>query len=322
MLERASEPTNPSFGCDPNQRPIPELLKFGVIALDKPAGPGSHLIAEWVKKLLEARSAGHSGTLDPKVSGVLPIGINESTKVMGSLIIAGKEYVGVMHVHKDVPLEELEKVMSEFVGTIDQLPPVRSAVKRRMRKRNVYDLQILEVQGRDVLFRTNVQAGTYIRKLCSDIGTKLHTGAHMAELRRTRAGPFTEDATINLHFLADAYAFWKEGGDESNLRTAVLPVERAVAHLPKVVVKDGAVNAICYGASLAAPGVARLDENIKQHDQVAVMTLKGELVSLGIAQLSSQEIFEAQNGIVVANDRVIMTKDTYPKMWKARHHEG
>ena len=316
MLHKQDGQSDAQYGKAPSQRIIEEHLKFGVIPLDKPAGPGSHLVSEWVKNMVGAQKAGHSGTLDPNVSGVLPIALDEATKIISTLLSAGKEYVTLMHVHADLPEETVRKAMSEFVGTIDQLPPVRSAVKRVLRKRNVYDIEIIEIQGKNVLFRTNVQAGTYIRKLCSDIGAKLGCGAHMAELRRTRAGPFTEADLVTLHQLSDAISYWKEKGDESGLRKMVVPVEEAVKHLPLVVMKDGAVSAVCHGAPLAAVGITDLSENIEAGNQVAMFSLKGELVGVGKAVMDSKKIMEVDKGFAIQTDRVVMPVETYPRGWK------
>ena len=140
----------------------------------------------------------------------------------------------------------------------------------------------------------------------------------MQELRRTRSGPFKEDETlVTLHDLKDAYDTWIEEGDEKPLRKVILPVEAAVAHLPKIVIRDSAVDAICHGADLAAPGVLRLETGIKRNSLVAIMTQKGELVALGEAKMTSKQILEADKGIVAKTVRVIMDRGTYPKMWSS-----
>jgi H/ACA ribonucleoprotein complex subunit 4 len=292
-------------------------LEFGIINLDKPPGPTSHELVAWVKRVLGIRKAGHGGTLDPKVSGILPVTLQSSTKAVQTLLPAGKEYVCLMHLHGDVPEHRLGQVLEEFEGEIYQKPPLRAAVKRLLRRRRIYYLELLEREGKDVLLRVGCQAGTYIRKLTFDIGRALGCGAHMAELRRTRIGPFREDETlVRLHDLADAYAFWREEGTEEYLRAAVLPVEVTVEHLPKLVVRDGAVDAVCHGASLAAPGVLTVETGISRGGLVALMTLKGELIALARATMTSRETFEAEHGIVAKPDRVVMESGTYPRKWK------
>ena len=317
VLVRAQDITDPSHGCEPNKRPIREHLRLGIINLDKPIGPTSHEIVAWVKRVLEVRRAGHGGTLDPKVSGVLPTALEDATKIVQTLLPAGKEYICVMHLHGDVPDHKLEQVLHEFEGEIYQRPPLRAAVKRVLRTRKIYYIELLEREGRNVLMRVGCEAGTYMRKLMHDVGEALGCGAHMRELRRTRTGPFRENETlIKLHDLADAYAFWSEDGDEKYLRKVILPVEAAVEHLPKLVVRDGAVDALCHGASLAAPGVLQVDTGISQDNLVALMTLKGEVVALAHATMTSKQIYEAEHGIVAKPERVVMSPGTYPRKWK------
>ncbi|MCD6236955.1 MAG: RNA-guided pseudouridylation complex pseudouridine synthase subunit Cbf5, partial [Thermoplasmata archaeon] len=224
--------TNPHYGKKPEERSIRELLDLGMINLDKPSGPTSHQVVSWVKDVLEVKKAGHAGTLDPRVTGVLPIAIGSATKALKVMLSAGKEYVGIMKLHRDVNDDLIRNAMEGFVGEIYQIPPVRSAVKRVRRKRRIYYLDILEIKGREVLFRVGCEAGTYIRTLCVDIGKKLKSGAHLQELRRTKVGLLTEDTAVTLHDLKDGYTIWKEYGDEKEIRKCILPVENLVAHLP------------------------------------------------------------------------------------------
>jgi H/ACA ribonucleoprotein complex subunit 4 len=308
--------TNPKWGFPPDKRPIEMHMQFGVINLDKPPGPTSHEVVAWVKRLLNLQKAGHGGTLDPKVTGVLPVALERATRVVQALLPAGKEYVALMHLHGDVPEDKIRAVMKEFEGEIIQRPPLRSAVKRRLRTRKVYYIEILEIDGKDVLFRVGVEAGTYIRSLIHHIGLALGVGAHMAELRRTRSGPFKEDETlITLHDLIDAYHFWKEDGIEEYFRKAIQPMEKAVEHLPKVWIRDSAVAAVTHGADLAVPGIVKLHKGIKHGDLVAIMTLKDELVALGKAKMNTQEMLTKTKGIAVDVEKVFMPREWYPKMW-------
>ncbi|MGC8816584.1 MAG: RNA-guided pseudouridylation complex pseudouridine synthase subunit Cbf5 [Candidatus Hadarchaeum sp.] len=316
VLVKAHDTTDPEYGCDPLKRPIREHIRLGMINLDKPRGPTSHEIVAWIKLLLNLQRAGHGGTLDPGVSGVLPVALEDATKVARTLLLSGKEYVGVMHLHSEVPQNKLEQTLSDFQGEIYQRPPMRAAVKRQLRVRKVYYIELIECEGREVLMRIGCEAGTYMRKLMSDIGEALGCGAHMSELRRTRTGPFSEKDSVRLHDISDAYVFWKEEGREEPLRRVILPVELSVQHLPRIVVRDGAVDAICHGASLAAPGVLSVDSGISVGDLVAVFTLKGELIGLARAAMGSKEIYEADHGIVAKPERIVMSPGTYPKKWK------
>ncbi|MEW6222280.1 MAG: RNA-guided pseudouridylation complex pseudouridine synthase subunit Cbf5 [Candidatus Hadarchaeota archaeon] len=316
VLVKGQDTTDPAHGCEPSKRKMLQHIKFGVINLDKPPGPTSHEVVAWVKRVLELRRAGHSGTLDPAVSGVLPVALEDATKVLQSLLQAGKEYVCSMRLHGAIPQHRLEQVIREFTGEIYQRPPLRAAVRRVTRTRKIYYLEMLEREDNSVLIRVGCEAGTYMRKLVHDIGRALGCGAHMSELRRTKTGPFTEENAVRLHDLADAYAFWKENGDETHLRRAILPVEDSVGHLSKIVVRDGAVEALCQGASLAAPGVLTVETGISEGELVAVMTLKGELVELAKAVMNSKQILEAEHGIVAKPERVVMPVGVYPRQWK------
>ncbi len=318
-LVKSEDTTDDSFGKKPQERDILKYIDKGVINLDKPSGPTSHEVTSWVKKILEIDKAGHSGTLDPNVTGLLPIMLGEATKAVDALLTAGKEYVCLMKLHTDMPEKEIKYVLKEFTGQIYQKPSIKSAVKRETRIRNIYYNELLEIDGKNVLFRVGCEAGTYIRKLCHDMGMAMGTGAHMQELRRTKSGPFREDETlITLHDLKDAYIEWKENKSEEPLRKVIHPMETALSHLPRIVIRDNAVDAICHGAELAAPGVLTLESGIERGDAVAIFTLKGEAVSFGYSQMKSVEIQRAATGIVSTTDRVLMDPGMYPKGWKAK----
>ncbi len=320
IVIKAHDKTSPEYGYPQGQPlPIEYLLNNAVIVLDKPAGPTSHEVASWVRRIFNIDRAGHSGTLDPGVTGVLPIGIGRATRAMQALLTAGKEYVCVMETHDVVSETDLRRVMSEFTGKIYQRPPLKSSVKKVLRVREIYYLDILEIREDLTLFRVGCEAGTYIRKLCHDIGEALGVGAHMKELRRTRVGPLREDEHLcTLHDLRDAYEFWRQDKDETDLRRYLLPVEVALKHLPSIQVRDSAVNAICCGASLAASGVVSLSTDIKKGDTVLLKTLKGEAIAIAVATATTEDILKARSGIVATTERVLMERDRYPTMWK-RH---
>lgn len=317
FLIKSKAVTNPEYGCEPQHRPIEEYLSKGVINLDKPSRPTSHEIDSWVRRILDCEKTGHGGTLDPKVTGVLPIGIDSATRVIQLLLEAPKEYVCLMTAHQDVDEEKIRSIFNEFHGKIYQTPPVKSAVKRELRVRTIYYADILEIEGRDVLFKIGCEAGTYVRTYCHDIGEALGIGAHMAELRRTQVGSFTEkNNLVTLQDLTDAYYYWNEESDEYYLRESVLPMENATEHLPKVFIRDSAVDAICHGANLAAGGIVSLSDNIKKHDHVAIFTLKGELIASASALLDVEEIIGSSSGIMFNTNKVFMATGIYPMMWK------
>lgn len=316
LLIKSEGETDPNYGNFPDERPIEDHIRRGIINLDKPSGPTSHEVDSWVKRILNVEKTGHGGTLDPKVTGVLPVGIDHATRVIQMLLGADKEYVCLMRLHEKISEKRIRNILKEFQGKIFQTPPLKSAVKRELRVRKIYYVNILEIDGQDVLFKIRCEGGTYIRKYCHDIGEALGIGAHMAELRRTRSGPFTEDNLITLQDLTDAYHIWKEEDDESYLRDCIRPMETAVEHLPKIVIRDSAVDAVCHGADLAAGGIISIEDGIKKEDTVAVMTLKGELVAAGESLKTSNEILKANKNIMIDINKVFMEPNTYPKMWK------
>ncbi|NQU98874.1 RNA-guided pseudouridylation complex pseudouridine synthase subunit Cbf5 [Candidatus Woesearchaeota archaeon] len=316
LLVKRDSDTDSKFGKEPSERSADEIICYGVVNIDKPAGPSSHQISAYTRDILGLKKAGHSGTLDPGVTGVLPVAVGNATRVVQSLLTAGKEYVCLMRLHGDVDKGRLMQVLRKFVGNIRQLPPKKSAVKRQLRYRRVYYLEVLEVDGRDVLFKVGTEAGTYIRKLCHDIGETLGIGAHMAELRRTKAGPFQEDSLCTLQDLKDALHFYKEDGEDKYLKKLINSVEYAVQHLPKVWVLDTTVDALCHGATLKVPGIAKLHDGIEPDMKIAVMTLKDELVMTAIAKLNSNKMLKDEKGVAAKPDQVFMKPETYPKIEK------
>jgi H/ACA ribonucleoprotein complex subunit 4 len=253
---------------------------------------------------------------DPIVTGVLPVALEDATKIVQAFLHSGKEYVCLMVLHDEVPDENLRRVLDEFTGEIHQKPPLRASVKHESRKRTIYYIDLLERDGNRVLFKVGCQAGTYIRKLCSDIGEVLGAGAHMQELRRTRSGPFTDATGLHtLHELVNARARFLEG-DETTIRRLVRPVEEALEYIPKICVRDSAVDAICHGAALAVPGIVSVEDPFSRESTVAIMTLKGEAVALATSIMSSESMIQQEKGIAAKVMRVIMPRGTYPRMWR------
>ncbi|MCE4605107.1 MAG: RNA-guided pseudouridylation complex pseudouridine synthase subunit Cbf5 [Desulfurococcales archaeon] len=241
------------------------------------------------------------------------------TRIVGTVIHSSKEYVCVMQLHKPVSEDKLREVVSMFIGTIYQKPPVRSSVRRSLRKKKINKIELLEYTGKYALMVVDCEAGTYMRKLCWDIGLILGVGAHMRELRRTRTGPFSEDrGLVRLQDLAEALYRWREEGKEDLLRRYILPGEYTVCGIPKVVLRDTAVESIVHGATLAVPGIAMIQEGIKKGDLVAMHTLKGELIGLAKAIMTTQEVLESSRGEAFKPERVIMEPGLYPRAWKKR----
>ncbi|MBS3152814.1 RNA-guided pseudouridylation complex pseudouridine synthase subunit Cbf5 [Candidatus Woesearchaeota archaeon] len=315
ILVKKESSTNEAYGKRPEQRTIKELLNYGVICLNKLDGPSSHQVADYVKKILKLEKVGHGGTLDPGVTGVLPISLGKATKIMEALLKAGKEYICLMHIHSQIPQSKIHKSSKEFIGKIIQLPPVKSAVKRQLREREIYYLEILEIKNQDVLFKVGCQAGTYIRTLCVNWGKALGTNAHMQQLVRTKAGPFNDKEWSSLQDIKDSFSLYEEG-NEKELRKIIKPIEFAVQHLAKICIVDSAVDTICHGANLSIPGISKLHSNIEREDLVAITSLKDELIAIGNALMTSEEIMKNEKGLVIKINKVFMEPETYPHFKK------
>ncbi len=296
---------------------VPDKLLNGWIVIDKPLGPSSHEVVVWVRDILSIKKAGHAGTLDPNASGVLPIAIGKATKLLKALAKSDKEYVAVAEFDNPVSEEHIKELAREFTGKIWQMPPEMSAVKRKLRVRKIYSIEIMEIKDNIVLFKTHVQHGTYIRKLIGDWGEIIGNTGRMIELRRTRSGPFTLDDAVTLHDLKDSVVFYEEGINK-DLESIIKPMEYGVRHIKKIVVSDNAVSALCHGANLARPGITQMDTNINKGDMIAVYTQRGELIGLGTALFSANEIAEMKRGIVVDMNTIVMNRDKYPRHWKKR----
>ncbi len=315
--------TDPQYGVAYDARSMEQLLNYGLIILDKPPGPTSHETVAWAKRILGLGKIGHSGTLDPQVSGVLPLGLGEATKALGVLLEGPKEYHAICRFHAMPKPQQLRSLLDEFHGPIYQRPPQRSSVKRRTRTRTIHKIELLEQKAELALMRVVCESGTYIRKLLYDMGEILGPGATMIELRRTRVHQFAEaGGLVTLHHLVDAYATWKESGDTTLLSSMVLPVEAAMSQVKSVVIRDSAVDAICHGAQLAVPGVLQISPDMATGDTVAVYTQKGEVVSLASCVMDEAQIKESKKGCAFETKRIIMAPGTYPRRWRTRgRHE-
>lgn len=317
LIQLSESVTDERYGHYPYERPIPILFDYGLVLIDKPSGPTSHEVASWVKKILNIEKSGHSGTLDPGATGLLPMGLGESTKALSILLLGPKEYYTIARIHSNFDKYILEKVLLEFHGEIYQRPPQRSSVKRITRIRRIHEIEYVEGNDKLILLRILCQAGTYIRKLIYDIGEILGSGATMVELRRTRVSHFFErDGLIKLHDLYNAFHLYNEKNDEENLRNVIKPIELCFKDLPTVVIRDTAVDALCHGAQLAIPGISELSPSIQKDDLVAIYTLKGEIVGLAQSLMNINEIVSNKNGISFTMNRLIMKPNTYPKGWR------
>ena len=286
----------------PEERSLAALREFGVINLDKPPGPSAHQVSGWIGDLLDVEKAAHAGTLDPKVTGCLPVLVGDATRLAQAFLEGRKEYVAVLELHGPAPAD-LEATVEEFEGELYQKPPRKSAVSRRLRTRRIYDLSVPEVRDRRALLEIDCESGTYVRKLCHDLGLAIGTGAHMGDLRRVGTEPFDDRTLSTLHDLADAIAF-ADQGDDDPLREILRPAERALSHLPRVTIAPSAAEQVANGAPVYAPGVISADASADAADDplVACYTPDGAVVCLG--RLVGEPA--ADEGVVVELERVLV----------------
>ncbi|KAG6109363.1 centromere/microtubule-binding protein cbf5 [Claviceps humidiphila] len=320
LLVRTGHFTPIPNGCSPLMRDIKSYISSGVINLDKPSNPSSHEVVSWVKRILRAEKTGHSGTLDPKVTGCLIVCIDRATRLVKSQQGAGKEYVCVIRLHDKLPggQPQLARALETLTGALFQRPPLISAVKRQLRIRTIHESKLIEFDNDRHLgvFWVSCEAGTYIRTLCVHLGLLLGVGAHMQELRRVRSGAMDETKQmVTLHDVLDAQWTMDNTRDESYLRRVISPLETLLTSYKRLVVKDSAVNAVCYGAKLMLPGLLRYEAGIEHHEEVVLMTTKGEAIALGIAQMSTVEMSTCDHGVVAKVKRCIMERDLYPRRW-------
>ena len=230
------------------KKSIKQLLEFGIIIFNKPADCTSFDVSDFVRQKLKLNKTSHFGTLDPMVTGVLPIALGRAVKLTGYFLGEDKEYVGIMRIHEDVSLEDIKKVINEkFMGTIIQLPPVRSSVKRQEREREIKKFELLEKDGKEVSFLVECQGGTYVRKLVHDLGEEMKIGAHMIGLKRIRAGIFTDKEMVSKEDFEKAVEEY-ENGNEKLLRKIIIPAEIVSEVYPIVEVKEEFVNLILHGS--------------------------------------------------------------------------
>jgi len=306
-------------GHTPLKRPLFDYVRYGVINLDKPANPSSHEVVAWIRRMLRVDKTGHSGTLDPKVTGSLIVCVDRATRLVKAQQGAGKEYVCVARLHSGVEsVAKVAQAIETLTGALFQRPPLISAVKRQLRIRTIYESKLLEYDAERhlVVFWVSCEAGTYIRTLCVHLGLLLGVGGHMQELRRVRSGILGEkNNLVTMHDVLDAQWVYDNHKDESYLRRVIMPLEVLLTSYKRCVVKDSAVNAICYGAKLMIPGLLRYEQGIEVGEEVVLMTTKGEAIALGIAQMTTAVMATCDHGVVAKVKRVVMERDTYPRKW-------
>ena len=319
-LYKISETASAPYGNPPNQRSVEQLLESSVIVINKQSGPSSHQVAAWLRDSFELELTGHGGTLDPDVTGVLPITIGKSSKAIKVLQESSKEYICLLELSKSFSQDKIQSVLNKFIGPIYQIPPHQAAVKRDLRIRRIYDIELLEHTSKSTLFRVECEGGTYIRNLCEDIGSILGVRSKMAQLIRTKAGPFRLEDSVTLVEAHDLFQSWKETKNDAALKSVLRPLEEMLVDIPVMEVKDSAVDALCHGAELGIPGLSSISKEIKRGQLVSIITTRGESVALARATMNANEIVDnlKGKGKVARLERVIMQRGTYPREWKSR----
>merc|ERR1712025_709872 len=310
-------------GASPLKRDLQNYVRSGFLNLDKPANPSSHEVVAWIKRILRVDKTGHSGTLDPKVTGCLIVCIDRATRLVKSQQAAGKEYVCIYRLHESVEIKRVQQELERLKGALFQRPPLISAVKRQLRVRTVYESKLIEHDEKRNLgiFWVSCEAGSYIRTMCVHLGLLLGTGAQMQELRRVRSGiqDETDGGLCTLHDVLDAQWLYDNHKDESYLRRVIKPLEALLTNHKRIIMKDSSVNAICYGAKILLPGVLRYEDGIEIGEEIVVCTTKGEAICLGIAQMTTATMASCDHGVVAKIKRVVMERDLYPKNWTSSY---
>lgn len=275
-----------------------------VIIINKPPGLTSHEVTTHVKKIIGAARAGHAGTLDPDVSGVLPVALGRATKLLRYIAGREKTYVGIMKFRKIMPRAMVLELFRRFTGELTQTPPKISAVRKVPRKRTVYSLNLLELEGRLALFETRVDAGTYIRTLCDDMG-KICGGARMMELRRTAVGRIGEKEAHTMTELVDAVWFAKRKGD-SRMLEAMLKAPESFIGLPKAFIKGSALGSVLSGAQVMVPALEKIGD-VKKGERIAIYC-GDAFVGVGIMAIDAQELQKRKSGLAIRLERIHMNQ--------------
>ena len=249
----------------------------GIVVVDKPIGASSNAVLQQVKRLYGAAKAGHTGSLDPLATGVLPVCLGEATKLSQYLLDSDKSYrtiakLGIRtntgdgegEVVSERPVavteSDLEPVLARFRGPIEQVPSMFSALKhngkplyeyarqgieieRPARKVNIYRLSLIEFRGDELVLEVDCSKGTYIRSLVEDIGEMLGCGAHVAELRRLKAGPYEEVQSYTIEVLEEV----RNGGGHGALDSLLLAQDSAVSHWPAVMLGENSSHYLTQG---------------------------------------------------------------------------
>jgi len=317
ILDTKAE-TNTSIGGHPDSRDIVQRLASGFILLDKPAGPTSHQVASWVRDLFQLERLGHGGTLDPFATGVLPLLAGKSMKLTNTVLTHNKTYIAVFRCAEEPDAEALAKAMAKLTGRIFNVPPEISAVKVQVRARTVFNFEMIERNGKDFIARIDCESGTYIRTMARDMGLLLGYKIQLKELRREKSGIFDLSMCVTLQEVADAYWLWKECDKPEALLKMIQPAEKLLLKMPSAVVKDSAAAAIAHGAPLLRPGIVNIDSGITSGKDLAIFTMKDEIVGIVKLIVDSDQLSTMESGEVASPSMVLLEQDLYPRRWSVQ----
>ena len=317
ILDSKAE-TNNAIGGHPDSRSVEQRLASGFILLDNPAGPTSHQVASWVRDLFGLERLGHGGTLDPFATGVLPLLAGKSMKVTKKILTHKKTYIAIFRCAEEPDDASLETAMSRLTGRVYNVPPEISAVKVQVRTRKISNFEIIERNGNDILTRIDCEAGTYVRTMARDLGLMLGYKVELKELRREKSGRFELSKCVTLQEVADAYWLWKECDKPDALLKMIHPVEKLVLDLPAAHVKDSAAAAIAHGAPLLRPGIVDVDGGISSGKEIAIFTLKDELVGIVKLTVDTNQLPNMDSGEVARPSMVLLEQDLYPRRWSVQ----
>ncbi|MBT3420842.1 MAG: RNA-guided pseudouridylation complex pseudouridine synthase subunit Cbf5 [Euryarchaeota archaeon] len=317
ILDSKAE-TNNAIGGHPDSRSVEQRLASGFILLDKPAGPTSHQVASWVRDLFGLERLGHGGTLDPFATGVLPLLAGKSMKVTKKILTHKKTYIAIFRCAEEPDDASLKTAMSRLIGRVYNVPPEISAVKVQVRTRKISNFEIIERNGNDILTRIDCEAGTYVRTMARDLGLMLGYKVELKELRREKSGRFELSKCVTLQEVADAYWLWKECDKPEALLKMIHPVEKLVLDLPAAHVKDSAAAAIAHGAPLLRPGIVDVDGGISSGKEIAIFTLKDELVGIVKLTVDTNQLPNMDSGEVARPSMVLLEQDLYPRRWSVQ----
>lgn len=287
---------------------------YGVLNINKPSGITSHDAVERVRRLLNTRKVGHTGTLDPAASGVLPICVGKATRMSQYLLEADKEYHLIAKLGettdtqdasgqllstrswRGITREAVLEAMQNFVGQIEQTPPMYSAckhngkrlyqlaregqwVKRQPRQVMIHDFKLMSMELPLISLKASCSKGTYMRTLCTDLGEELGCGAHLSELVRTRCGQFRIEEAMSLHELGKIVK-------ENRIQEKLYTLDQILAHLPAIAVNEESARRVSQGLPVLAGGILNQSpETIAQETNVRIYNPAGELLAIAVAAL-------------------------------------